>query len=86
MLTLKIKYKTTEDDLNLIEEYRKQYSSVLHYAYNRRYEGVSEKDTEHQISSLNNIPLIKSYLKRCAVKNATQLIKDRDKKTTDIWR
>ena len=80
MITLKIKYKTTEDGLNLIEEYRKQYSSVLHYAYNRRYDGITEKDTEHQMSSLNNIPLIKSYLKRCAVKNATQLIKDGDKK------
>ena len=80
MITLKIKYKTTEDGLNLIKEYRKQYSSVLHYAYNRRYEGISEKNIEHQISSLNNIPLIKSYLKRCAVKNATQLIKDEDKK------
>lgn len=76
MITLKIKYTTTEDGLNLIKEYRKQYSSVLHYAYNRRYEGISEKDIEHQISSLNNIPLIKSYLKRCAVKNSTQLIKD----------
>ena len=76
MITLKIKYTTTEDGLNLIKEYRKQYSSVLHFAYNRRYEGISEKDIEHQISSLNNIPLIKSYLKRCAVKNATQLIKD----------
>ena len=64
--------------MNLIEEYRKQYSSVLHYAYNRRYENISEKDTEYQISSLNNITLIKSYLKRCAVKNATQLIKDKD--------
>ena len=80
MITLKIKYKTTEDGLNLIEEYRKQYSSVLRYAYNRRYEGVNEKDTEHQISSLSNISIIKSYLKRCAVKNATQLIKDRDEK------
>ena len=80
MITLKIKYTTTEDGLNLIKEYRKQYSSVLHYAYNRRYEGISEKDTEHQINSLNNIPLIKSYLKRCVVKNATQLIKDGDKK------
>ena len=29
---------------------------------------------------MNNIPLIKSYLKRCAVKNATQLIKDGDNK------
>ena len=80
MLTLKIKYKTTENGLNLIEEYRKQYSSVLHYAYNRRYEGVGETDVKHQISSLNNIPLIKSYLKSCAVKNATQLIKDGYKK------
>ena len=80
MITLKIKYTTTEDGLNLIKEYRKQYSSVLHYAYNRRYEGVSEKNIEYQISLLNNIPLIKSYLKRCAVKNATQLIKDGDKK------
>ncbi len=80
MITLKIKYTTTEDGLNLIKEYRKQYSSVLHYAYNRRYEGISEKDVEHQISSLNNIPLIKSYLKRCAVKNATQLIKDEGEK------
>ena len=80
MVTLKIKYTTTEDGLNLIKEYRKQYSSVLHYAYNRRYEGISEKNIEHQISLLNNIPFIKSYLKRCAVKNATQLIKDEDKK------
>ena len=31
MITLKIKYKTTEKGLNLIGEYRKQYSSVLHY-------------------------------------------------------
>lgn len=80
MITLKIKYTTTGDGLKLIREYRKQYSSVLHYAYNRRYEGVGEKDTEHQLSLLNNIPLIKSYLKRCAVKNATQLIKDGDNK------
>ena len=80
MITLKIKYTTTEDGLNLIKEYRKQYSSVLHYAYNRRYEGVSEKDIEHQISSLNNIHLIKSYISRCAVKHATQLIKTDDRK------
>ena len=81
MITLKIKYTTTEDGLNLIKEYRKQYSSVLHFAYNRRYEGVSEKVIEHQISSLNNIPLIKSYIGRCAVKHdATQLIKTDDRK------
>ena len=62
MITLKIKYITTEDGLNLIEEYRKQYSSVLRYAYNRRFEDINELNTEHQINSLNNIPLIKSYI------------------------
>jgi hypothetical protein len=71
---------TTKDGLNLIKEYRKQYSSVLHYAYNRRYEGIGETDVKHQISSLNNIPLIKSYLKSCAVKHASQLIKYGDNK------
>lgn len=80
MITLKIKYTTTEDGLNLIEEYRKQYSSVLHYAYNRRYEGVGETDVKHQIFSLNNIPLIKSYLNSCAVKHTTQLLKENDKR------
>ena len=80
MITLKIKYTTTEDGLNLIEEYRKQYSSVLHFAYNRRYENIGETDVKHKISFLNNIPLIKSYLKSCAVKHATQLIKTDNRK------
>ena len=80
MITLKIKYNTSEDGLNLIKEYRKQYSSVLHYAYNRRYEGISETDVKHQISSLNNTLLIKSYLKSCAAKHASQLLKNNDKK------
>lgn len=79
MITLKIKY-TTEESFDLIREYRQQYSSVLHYAYNRRYEGVNEKETEKQISLLNNISLIQSYLKRCAVKHATQLIETDEKK------
>ena len=80
MITLKIKYTTTKDGLNLIREYRQQYSSVLHYAYNRRFDGINEKETEKQLNSLNNIHLIQSYLKRCAVKHATQLIEDDDKK------
>ena len=80
MITLKIKYTTTKDGLNLIREYRQQYSSVLHYAYNRRFDGINEKETEKQLNSLNNIHLIQSYLKRCAVKHSTQLIEDDDKK------
>lgn len=80
MITLKIKYTTTVEGVNLIREYRKQYSSVLRYSYNRRFEGINEKDTEHLLNTLNNIPLIKSYLKRCAVKNASQLLRSNEEK------
>lgn len=75
MQTLKIKYKTTSENAELINQYRKEFSNVLRYAYNRRIDSVSEKDAEHLCSLLNNVSLIKSYLTRCAVKNATQLIK-----------
>lgn len=75
MQTLKIKYTTDAQSSDMIREYRKQYSSVLHYAYNRRVEGVSEKETEALCQSLNNTPLIKSFHRRCAVKNASQLVK-----------
>ena len=80
MITLKIKYTTTVEGVNLIREYRKQYSSVLRYSYNRRFGGINEKDTEHLLNTLNNIPLIKSYLKRCAVKNASQLLRSNEEK------
>ena len=75
MQTLKIKYITDAQSSDMIREYRKQYSSVLHYAYNRRVEGMSEKETEALCKSLNNTLLIKSFHRRCAVKNASQLIK-----------
>ena len=78
MITLKFKYTTNTENSNIIREYRKQYSSVLRYAYNRRKENVSEKDCEKLIDKLNNITLIKSYLKRCAVKNASQLCSTND--------
>ncbi|MBQ2409597.1 MAG: hypothetical protein II309_09220 [Bacilli bacterium] len=64
----------------IIQEYRKQYSSVLHCAYNLRFNNISEKDTEHQLKTLNNIDLIGSYLKKCAVKHATQLLEKKSAK------
>ena len=80
MITLKIKYRTDFDSQKVIQEYRKQYSSVLHCAYNIRFNDTSEKDTEHQLKELNNISLIGSFLKRCAVKHATQLLENKPDK------
>ena len=80
MITLKIKYSTESCNHVIIQEYRKQYSSVLHCAYNLRFNNISEKDTEHQLKVLNNIDLIGSYLKKCAVKHATQLLEKKSDK------
>jgi hypothetical protein len=80
MITLKLKYSTESSNLDIIQEYRKQYSSVLHCAYNIRFKDTSEKDTEHQLKALNNISLIGSFLKRCAVKHATQLLENKPDK------
>ena len=80
MITLKIKYNTDFNSQKVIQEYRKQYSSVLHCAYNIRFNDTSEKDTEHQLKTLNNISLIGSFLKRCAVKHATQLLENKPDK------
>ena len=80
MVTLKLKYTTESSNLDIIQEYRKQYSSVLHCAYNLRFNNISEKDTEHQLKTLNNISLIGSFLKRCAVKHATQLLENKSDK------
>lgn len=80
MITLKLKYTTESSNLDIIQECRKQYSSVLHCAYNLRFNDTSEKDTEHQLKTLNNISLIGSYLKKCAVKHATQLLENKSDK------
>ena len=60
---MKIKY--TCDDLKLIKMYIQQYTSVNHYVYNRIQEGLSQKQIEKQIKSLNNINLLDSWFIRC---------------------
>ena len=76
MQTLKIKYKCSKDDLNLILNYQKQYSNCLHYNYNRLKDNdsLTEKDLRNNSSNINNCDLIKSYLMQCSIKEAKQLI------------
>ena len=64
MQVLKIKYKT--DNLDLIEDYMKQYSSCQHYVYNRIQEGLSQKQIKQNIKSLNNLNLLDSWFIQCS--------------------
>ena len=81
MQTLKIQYKTNNDDACVIKEYRKQYSSLLRSAFNRAIEGCTEKSITDYLYGLNGFDLMDSYFTRCAVKESIQLVKTRDEHT-----
>lgn len=75
MQTLKIKYTTSNDNIQVINEYRKQYSNILHCAYNRALEKCSEKTIYDYLKNLNNIGLLDSWFIRSAVKESSQMVK-----------
>lgn len=58
MITLKIKYNTTEDSLNLIREYQRQYTICYKVIYKSLKQGLLKKEIKQKLSSYNNIDLI----------------------------
>ena len=80
MQTLKIKYKTSSlEDLNLIKEYQKQYSSLLHYVYNRTCENISQKEIKEKVKSLSHINLLDSWFIQSSIFDAKSLHKKDNK-------
>ena len=77
MQTIKIKYKTSDENISLIKEYQRQYSSCLHYNYNRIKDNpnILEKDLRDNSKNIKNVNLIKSYLMQCSIKEAIQINK-----------
>ena len=69
MQTLKIKYKTSEEDMKRIEEYMRQYSSCLHISFNRLKDGFTQTEIEHYLKTMNNLPLMNSWFFKCAAYN-----------------
>jgi len=74
MRTLKIAYSTDDGGAETIREYRRQYSCVRRFVFGRREEGMSERDAEKAAALMNGVPLVRSYLRRCAVKDASQTL------------
>ena len=80
MQTIKIKYKTSSmEDLNLIDEYQKQYSSLLHYVYNRTLENISQKEIKEKVKSLSHINLLDSWFVQSSIFDAKTLSQRGDK-------
>ena len=71
MQTIKLPYSLSNlDDSNIILTYCKQYSSCLHFMYNRVLDNISETEIKHL--PMNNIDLLDSWFKQSCVKEALQ--------------
>ena len=63
--------------MSLIRDYQRQYSSCLHFLYNRISDNTSitEKELRLLYDSINNCSLINKWLFQCAIKEAKQIYK-----------
>jgi len=87
MQTIKLKYKTSDENLSVILDYQRQYSSCLHFAYNRFLEEEhissmfnylkSDSSILQKIKKLNNISLINSWFMLSLIREAYQIIEAR---------
>lgn len=66
MTTIKLPYTFSEDITTIL----KQYSSIVHYSYNRLLEGSTEKDIRALIKGLNNIETLNSWIIQCGIRDA----------------
>ena len=76
MITLKLKYiLKDEQDMSLIRDYQRQYSSCLHFLYNRISDNpsITEKELRLLYDNINNCSLINKWLFQCAIKEARQI-------------
>ena len=76
MVTLKLKYRLIEEqDISLICNYQRQYSSCLHFIYNRISDNpsISEKELRLLYNNINNCSIINKWFFQCAIKEARQI-------------
>ena len=69
MITLKIPYTTQNpEDMQVINDLRRQYSSVVRFAYNRFLDGLGELEIRALTKDLQNIGLLNSWMTQCAIR------------------
>ena len=76
MIALKFKYDI--NDKSIIKQYMIEYSSCLHYLYNRIYDNegnISEVELRNMYDNINNKDHINKWLFQCSIKEAKQLYK-----------
>ena len=72
LITYKLKYNASDEANTFILKCMKQYSSLLHYGYNRVVDGWSAKHIKDAMKTqLNNVELMDSHIVSCAQQQAT---------------
>jgi len=72
VITYKIPYKS---DYNF-DELRKEYSSIVRYAYSRFLDGMNEKDIRMMFKlNFNGLKLSNSWIQQCGIREAKQIFK-----------
>ena len=70
MQTIKLRYEANKDDKKTILSYQKQFSNCMHVMFNRLKEHKSLKECRDIAASLNNINLLDSWMRVCALGKA----------------
>ena len=76
MITLKLKYKCQDIAYyDILNKYMSQYSTCLHYLYNRISDNnsISEKDLRQLCSNISNIDYLDSWFRQSCVKESIAL-------------
>ena len=74
MQTIKLRYAANEDDKKLILSYQKQFSNCMHVMFNRLKEHKSLKECRDIAAKLNNIELLDSWMRVCALGKAQHIL------------
>ena len=81
MITVKVPYKTSQENALAIKDIQRQYSSVVRYSYNRALEKKSQKEIRSLLKSLENISDLGCWLSQCAILEGIAIQKkNKDKK------
>jgi IS605 OrfB family transposase len=81
VITVKVPYKTSEDNALAIKDLQRQYSSLVRSAYNRAKEGTSQKDIRLKLKSLLNVSGLGCWLTQCAIMEGLAIFKKNKDKT-----
>ena len=75
LITMKIKYSTTEFGIEYISSVRKDYNKILRFTYSRLTDNpsYSTKELTALQSKLNNVDTCKSHLKNSSIYNAKEI-------------